>query len=84
MKLFGFLSRVTRNINLLDRMMAQLHVRDSLASLPDGSNILRQAAILCMTCREAYACSVWIDANDQQDKAPRFCSNRNLLRRLKF
>jgi hypothetical protein len=84
MKVSGFFSRVMRNINLLDRMMAELHVRDGLASLPNGGKVLRQAAIRCITCRQTDACSAWLAADGQRSKTPMFCGNRHLFEQLKL
>jgi len=75
---------VTRNVGLLDRMMAQLHVRDCLATHPNGSKILRTAAIRCMMCREADACKAWLDNSDRLNKAPKFCNNRDLFEQMKY
>lgn len=83
MKLFGFFSRVSRNIDLLDRMMVKLGVRDRFASLPNGGDVLRRAAIRCMTCDQAHACSAWLDANEKQIEAPAFCRNHDLFERVK-
>ncbi len=63
--------------------MVELHVRDSLATLPNGSKVLRQAAIRCIICREADACSAWLDLIEQRSDVPKFCSNRDLFEQLK-
>jgi hypothetical protein len=83
MPLYSLYKRVLRHIDLLDRMMTAMDVRPAVRQIPDGPELLRNAAHRCLTCSSADRCTEFLDATEHVAEAPEYCRNKDLLDRLR-
>lgn len=83
MAIFSIFTRMGQHVDLMDDMMVTLGVRQSIAELPGGAQVMRRAAIRCFDCKDTEACQMWLDEHREADAAPAFCRNRDLFARVK-
>lgn len=81
----GFISRIDRHAELLNRMADTVHA-DIGAAMAAGTlraDEIRSAVFTCMNCAGATQCPSWMDAHHASaEAAPHYCRNRGLLARI--
>lgn len=75
----GFLDKMSDKVDLMERMMRKLDVREAITDMPAAPSVLRSAALRCMSCGHAGECSSWLEVNEAPAHAPGFCRNKDLF-----
>lgn len=78
----GFVQRLDRHADLVQRMADTLHVDFGEAMLRGtlAPEELRSAVFRCMGCECVSACADWLEAHAEgADRAPGYCRNRDML-----
>lgn len=83
MGISAMMARIAARSDLIEQMMATLEVRNRVAELPAGGEVLRNAVLRCMSCGKPDACSAWLAEHDSAEEAPAFCRNHDLFARLR-
>ena len=83
MALFGFLTTGNAPKSLMHRMMAALGVYRQLRELPGHAAVEARAAGRCSHCTHETECANWLAENENPEDPPEFCSNRDLIARLR-
>lgn len=79
MGLSDILSGVTRKTELMDQMVRKLGVDDTIAALPNGPAVMREATLRCLACGYSDSCSAWLNEPRGRSGAPAYCRNHDLF-----
>lgn len=84
MRLWEMFAQRFRAPSLMERMFARFHVDKRLDDPYLAGEMLRAAAVRCMSCGKARECSAWLDETDETAAEPPFyCRNIQVIRRLR-
>jgi hypothetical protein len=75
----GLLDKVSDKVDLMERMMRKLDVRDAIADMPAAPSVIRSAALRCLSCGHAGECKSWLEENEAPQHAPNYCRNKDLF-----
>lgn len=85
MRLWEMIAQRFRAPALMERMFARFDVGTRFDDPHRAAELLRGAAVRCMSCGKTKECSAWLDRAETAEPAepPSFCRNIHLIQRLR-